>query len=121
MLCIRGGFAGVCPHAHLLPPHPRPLPALPPTCPRPMQVALQVMVFAFLVVLLSALLTTPVLLYGLGLAAHGWRWQHGALFRFGGREGGHVSLAIKPTPCFCGRRPACPPRSPPPQRHAGLH
>lgn len=39
------------------------------------------MVFAFLVVLLSALITTPVLLYGLGLAAHGWRWQHGALFR----------------------------------------
>ena len=39
------------------------------------------MFFAFLVVLLSALITTPVLLYGLGLAARGWRWQHGALFR----------------------------------------
>ena len=46
-----------------------------------LQVAVQVMFFAFLVVLLSALITTPVLLYGLGLAAHGWRWQHGALFR----------------------------------------
>jgi hypothetical protein len=44
---------------------------------------LQVMVFAFLVVLLSCFLATPVLLYGLGLAAHGWRWQHGALFRCG--------------------------------------
>ncbi|KAL4858875.1 Protein ACTIVITY OF BC1 COMPLEX KINASE 3 [Chlorella vulgaris] len=43
-------------------------------------VMLQVMVFAFLVVLLSCLLATPVLLYGLGLAAHGWHWQHGALF-----------------------------------------
>lgn len=42
----------------------------------------QVFVFAFLVVILSALLTTPVLLYVLGLAAHGWRWQHGALFRW---------------------------------------
>lgn len=47
------------------------------------QVMLQVFVFAFLVVILSAVLTTPVLLYGLGLAAHGWRWQHGALFRWG--------------------------------------
>ncbi|PRW44236.1 Sodium hydrogen exchanger 7 [Chlorella sorokiniana] len=44
------------------------------------KVAVQVMFFAFLVVLLSALITTPVLLYGLGLAARGWRWQHGALF-----------------------------------------
>lgn len=48
-----------------------------------LQVMLQVMVFAFLVVLLSCFLATPVLLYGLGLAAHGWRWQHGALFRCG--------------------------------------
>jgi len=44
-------------------------------------VAGQVRFFAFLGVLLSALITTPVLLYGLGLAARGWRWQHGALFR----------------------------------------
>jgi hypothetical protein len=42
---------------------------------------LQVMVFAFLVVLLSALLATPLLLYGLRLVDWGWRWQHGALFR----------------------------------------
>ena len=52
-------------------------------CRRPLQVMLQVMVFAVLVVLLSCVLATPVLLYGLGLAAHGWRWQHGALFRCG--------------------------------------
>ncbi|EFN55361.1 expressed protein [Chlorella variabilis] len=43
-------------------------------------VMMQVMVFAFLVVLLSTLLATPVLLYGLRLAGWGWRWQHGALF-----------------------------------------
>ncbi|PSC69954.1 Sodium hydrogen exchanger 7 [Micractinium conductrix] len=44
------------------------------------KVMLQVFCFAFLVVLLSTLLTTPLLLHDLGLAAHGWRWQHGALF-----------------------------------------
>ena len=68
------------PHTHTTPTHP---PTHPPTHHHrpPPQVMLQVFCFAFLVVLLSALLTTPLLLHGLGLAAHGWRWQHGALFR----------------------------------------
>ena len=67
------------------------------------------MFFAFLVVLLSALITTPVLLYGLGLAARGWRWQHGALFRRAEASGGQggaepaVQLLAGPVPV---RRPA---------------
>ena len=69
-----------------------------------LQVMLQVMVFAFLVVLLSVFLATPVLLYCLGLAAHGWRWQHGALFRCGGRGAGECALPAlarcqRPLPC----------------------
>ena len=69
----------------MLPGLPCALPRLPRCCCccHSPQVMLQVMVFAFLVVLLSCFLATPVLLYGLGLAAHGWRWQHGALFRCG--------------------------------------
>ena len=47
-----------------------------------LQVKPQVICFSFLVVLLSVLLSNPVLLYlpGLSLAAHGWRWQQAALF-----------------------------------------
>ena len=41
---------------------------------------LQVLVYAFLVVLGCTALMVPVLLYGLGLLHTGWRWQHAALF-----------------------------------------
>ena len=41
---------------------------------------LQVIAFAFLVVVASAALSTPLLLVLLGLREMGWRWQHGALF-----------------------------------------
>lgn len=41
---------------------------------------LQVLVFAFLVVLGCTALMVPVLLYGLGLSHTGWHWQHAALF-----------------------------------------
>ena len=45
-----------------------------------MQVLVQVLVFAFLVVFGCTALMVPVLLYGMGLSSSGWRWQHAALF-----------------------------------------
>ncbi|GAB4814387.1 hypothetical protein N2152v2_001433 [Parachlorella kessleri] len=44
------------------------------------KVMAQVIVYAFLVVIGSAAIMTPFLLYVLGLSSSGWRWQHGALF-----------------------------------------
>jgi len=40
----------------------------------------QIMVLAFLCVLINTVLLTPVLLYGFNLANDGWAWQHAVLF-----------------------------------------
>lgn len=39
-----------------------------------------ILAYALLIVLATAAVMTPVLLYGLRLSASGWLWQHGALF-----------------------------------------
>lgn len=41
---------------------------------------LQVLTFAFLVVICSTVLMVPVMLYVFRLDELGWRWQHAALF-----------------------------------------
>ena len=44
------------------------------------QVLVQVLVFAFLVVMGCTAIMVPILLYGFDLRHDGWRWQHAALF-----------------------------------------
>jgi hypothetical protein len=44
------------------------------------QVLIHVISFAFLIVMASTAIFTPVLLYVFGLKELGWEWQHGALF-----------------------------------------
>ena len=39
-----------------------------------------VLVFAFLIVIASTALMTPILLYVFDLRSVGWMWQHAALF-----------------------------------------
>ncbi len=71
------------------------------SCPR--QVLVQVLVFAFLVVMGCTALMVPVLLYGFDLRHAGWRWQHAALFTamIAGTDAVAVSAIIKggPPPC----------------------
>lgn len=40
----------------------------------------QIMVLAFLCVIINTVLLTPVLLYGFNLHSDGWAWQHAVLF-----------------------------------------
>ena len=47
---------------------------------QPLQVLIHVISFAFLIVMASTAIFTPVLLYVFGLKELGWEWQHGALF-----------------------------------------
>lgn len=44
------------------------------------KVSKHAVVYAFLVVIATTVMMTPLLLYGLNLMEHGWKWQHGALF-----------------------------------------
>ena len=46
----------------------------------PWQVLVQVLVFAFLVVMGCTAIMVPILLYVFDLRDDGWRWQHAALF-----------------------------------------
>ncbi len=64
------------------------------------QVLVQVLVFAFLVVMGCTALMVPVLLYGFDLRHAGWRWQHAALFTamIAGTDAVAVSAIIKGGP-----------------------
>ena len=63
----------------------------------PPQVLVQVLVFAFLVVMGCTAIMVPVLLYGFDLRHAGWRWQHAALFTsmVAGTDAVAVSAIIK--------------------------
>ena len=69
----------------------------------------QVICFSFLVVVASTLASNPVLLYlpGLSLAAHGWRWQHAALFA-GERAGSRLGCQRGGRRMWCSGEPRSP-------------
>lgn len=50
------------------------------SCPGGVQVMLQVLTYAFLVVVSNVAIMVPVLLYAFKLQELGWKWQHAALF-----------------------------------------
>lgn len=45
-----------------------------------MQLSLHAVMMAFVMVVLSALILTPLILFVLGFQDRGWSWVHGALF-----------------------------------------
>lgn len=46
----------------------------------PYQLSVHAVMMAFVMVVVSALILTPLILFLLGFAGRGWSWVHGALF-----------------------------------------
>ena len=78
---------------------------------------MQVLVFAFLVVMGCTAIMVPILLYGFDLRHAGWRWQHAALFTsmVAGTDAVAVSAIIKGGPPLASppQHRLCSPRSQP--------